>query len=316
MSNADGLIPGDLKPISEYTIAGWKSPADRERLSRFECERLEAGKILFFEKAPFAFPEEDQKYLLGVRQTGSTLHKNIAYRPAADKITGLEKGSADAENLHRILRNFSQNVVAFATEFLNAYQQKWKLDYASFRPLQEKGRPLRTSARNDLLHVDNFPTRPTNGDRIARVFININPTESRRWITGDPIDILAPQYAEKKAIEKAVREAKSPLRGVKSAVKSLARPLGVVNRSPYDQFMIDFHHYLKHNETYQKECRKDYWEFPPGSVWIVYTDSVPHAVLSGQYMLEQTFLISKDAMVTPDRMPIRVLEKMAGAALG
>jgi hypothetical protein len=42
---------------------------------------------------------------------------------------------------------------------------------------------------------------------------------------------------------------------------------------------------------------------------------VPHAVLSGQYALEQTFIIPVRALVTPEKSPIRVLEKMAGRPL-
>jgi hypothetical protein len=48
---------------------------------------------------------------------------------------------------------------------------------------------------------------------------------------------------------------------------------------------------------------------------MVYTDTVPHAVLAGQYALEQTLLVSPDAMVEPQSSPLRVLEKMAGAEL-
>jgi hypothetical protein len=48
---------------------------------------------------------------------------------------------------------------------------------------------------------------------------------------------------------------------------------------------------------------------------MVYTDMTSHAVLSGQYALEQTYIVSKDAMVTPEKAPVRVLEKMVGAAL-
>jgi hypothetical protein len=42
---------------------------------------------------------------------------------------------------------------------------------------------------------------------------------------------------------------------------------------------------------------------------------VPHAVLSGQYALEQTFIIPLTSLVTPDKAPLRVLEKLAGKPL-
>jgi hypothetical protein len=38
-------------------------------------------------------------------------------------------------------------------------------------------------------------------------------------------------------------------------------------------------------------------------------------VLSGQFALEQTFIIPLKALVTPEKSPIRILEKMAGRPL-
>ena len=61
------------------------------------------------------------------------------------------------------VRNYSQSVTAFLTGFLSPYNGQWQLDYASFRPQEEEGRDLPTKKRNDLLHVDAFPTRPTGG---------------------------------------------------------------------------------------------------------------------------------------------------------
>jgi hypothetical protein len=48
---------------------------------------------------------------------------------------------------------------------------------------------------------------------------------------------------------------------------------------------------------------------------MVYTDTVPHAVLSGQYALEQTFLVDHQAMVAPQYSPLTVLETMSHASL-
>jgi hypothetical protein len=48
---------------------------------------------------------------------------------------------------------------------------------------------------------------------------------------------------------------------------------------------------------------------------MVYTDMVPHAVLSGQYALEQTFLVEHSALVTPESSPLSVLEAMTHSAL-
>jgi hypothetical protein len=47
----------------------------------------------------------------------------------------------------------------------------------------------------------------------------------------------------------------------------------------------------------------------------VYTDGVPHSVLGGQHALEQTFIISRAALVAPEISPIGVLEKLCGRSL-
>jgi hypothetical protein len=79
--------------------------------------------------------------------------------------------------------------------------------------------------------------------------------------------------------------------------------------------MMRFHNFLKENREFQSSCAKYDYQFPAGSSWIVYTDMVPHAVLSGQYALEQTYLVSREAMVAPQHAPLTVLEELARARL-
>lgn len=278
------------------------------------CQELEKGNILYFNEIPFDFPQEEIDFLLHQKQTGSKARKNIAYKPEADKITNYEsKDPKAAHKLHVILRNFSQKTTQFLSKLLLPYAKGWKLDYASFRPFQEKGRQLRTRARNDLLHVDSFPTRPMHGARILRFFININPEESRRWVTSEPFSELAkkfggssipfPQGVEYSLKARLERKAQELLR--KSGVK-------IALRSPYDHFMLKMHHFLKENRQFQESCKKDHWEFPPNSCWAVFTDQVSHAALSGQYALEQTFLIPSKALLFPELSPVAILERLTG----
>ena len=56
-----------------------------------------------------------------------------------------------------------------------------------------------------------------------------------------------------------------------------------------------------------KECRV---EFAPGSTWVVFTDRVLHAALSGQFVLEQTFDLPIEAMREPQHAPLRILERL------
>ena len=72
--------------------------------------------------------------------------------------------------LQAIMRQYSQDVTRFLTGFLSPYEGRWQLDYASFRSIEERGRVQPFRKRNDLLHVDAFPTRPVFGDLILRCF--------------------------------------------------------------------------------------------------------------------------------------------------
>lgn len=54
-----------------------------------------------------------------------------------------------------------------------------------------------TSWRKDdsRLHVDAFPSRPNYGERIIRIFTNINPHgEARSWRVGEDFTQLASRY--------------------------------------------------------------------------------------------------------------------------
>jgi hypothetical protein len=286
--------------------------------SRVWCQQLEEGNILFFPQTPIALADDDLRFLLTLEQTSSGLHKNLAYKPQRDEVSGADMKGADAaasERLHRILREYSRRVTEFLESFLSPYQSRWQLDYGSFRPQEEQGRDLPLRRRNDLMHTDAFPTRPTHGARILRFFNNLHPTKTRDWITGDPFRALTPQFAPQHI---ALPREQSTLTRVTSTAAcgiGLGRVLPALKRSPYDEFMMRFHNFLKENTVYQADGKRETWFFPPGSSWMVYTDMVPHAVLAGQYALEQTYLIAPEAMVVPEHSPLAVLQAMTGQRL-
>jgi hypothetical protein len=296
-------------------------PSSAEQ-SRAWCRQLEEGNILFFPQTPIALSADDLRFLLTLEQTSSGLHKNLAYKPQRDEVSGADMKGADpaaSERLHRILREYSRRVTEFLESFLSPYQSRWQLDYGSFRPQEEQGRDLPLRRRNDLMHTDAFPTRPTHGARILRFFNNLHPSKTRDWITGEPFGALVPQFVSKTATQQiALPREQSTLTRVTAAAAchlGLGRVLPALKRSPYDDFMMRFHNFLKENATYQSQGKREAWSFPPGSSWMVYTDMVPHAVLAGQYALEQTYLVSSEAMVAPEHAPLNVLQAMTGQPL-
>ena len=304
------LVPVTLFAVEESRMAA----GGRGERGRWCCEQLERGNILFFPLTPFSFPEEERTFLLAQRQSGAAYHKNIAYRPEEDRLTGLAaRESGNGEKLRSVLRAYSERVTAFLTELLAPYAGRFRRDFASFRPLEERGRQLRLRARNDLLHTDAFPTRPTNGDRILRFFTNLNPTEPRVWVTSETFERLAQRYAQAGGLDpRRVATKRSPA----GWLSRLGRALGLAaDRSAYDRFMLRFHNFLKENQPFQQNCPKNRWEFPPGSSWMVYTDMVSHAVLAGRFALEQTFIVPREAMVLPGMAPVAILEKICGQPL-
>src|SRR5271156_2881462 len=128
----------------EITVNGADSKAD------VACQFLEKGGIVYFPETPFRISPDDREFLLSIKQNSADYTKNIAYRPALDKVTGLSKSSAaEVANLHRIMADFHKQVTVFLESFLSPYAAQWKADFATFRPIEEKGRKMRTRARND-----------------------------------------------------------------------------------------------------------------------------------------------------------------------
>jgi hypothetical protein len=282
------------------------------------CAQLEAGSVLYFPQSPVPLATEDLNFLLGLCQSSGRFHKNIAYKPARDRLSGAGEKIASkttTEQLRAVMRRYSASVAVYLAGFLGPYERRWVLDYASFRPIEERGRDAPLRRRNDLLHTDAFPTRPTRGRRILRFFHNIHPTRTRDWLVGEPFSGIVGEFLPGKL---------APPRSdgsFKRMGKRLANAMGLGKfvpqwkRTPYDEFMVQLHNAMKEDEQFQLLCATERIQFAPGSSWMVYTDTAPHAVLAGQFALEQTILVDPEAMVSPDSAPLAVLEKIAGASL-
>lgn len=308
------IVPVASEELSEEALRDSASTARQ----REWCLRLEMGDILFFPETPLWIAPEDLVFLRGQQQTASPLHKNIVYKPGKNVLTGVgtrNMTTATTMRLHSILRGYSQTASAFLRGFLAPYQARWEADYSSFRPLEEQGRDLPLHRRHDLLHTDAVPTRPTHGARILRLFSNIHPTRTRDWITGDPFGVIVGNFAPQRIALPRPRTLPEQMLSSFGSALGLSGAMPSLKRSPYDDFMLRFHNFLKENSSYQASCPKVCTLFPAGSSWMLYTDTVPHAVLAGQFALEQTFLVSPDAQLNPSSSPVAILERMTGTRL-
>ncbi|HKQ86902.1 MAG TPA: Kdo hydroxylase family protein [Candidatus Acidoferrales bacterium] len=308
MANLPGIVVEDYK-----SPGGWSGPGQHDQRSRAYCDLLERGQILFFREPPFELSAVDREFLLRQEWAEMRLHKNISYRPGEDLLKGVKGNAETVSQVHEIMRRYSANVIGFLKQFLAPYAGKWILDFASFRPFEEERRGLPLHKRNDLLHVDAFPSRPTRGGRILRVFTNLNPTTPRVWNTCDDFSAIARAHAENAGLRRIAEQDGF----LQRTMQNLGHAIGIrgMGRTPYDMFMLRFHDYLKENVEFQERAPKSRLDFPPLSTWLVYTDGVAHAAMSGRYALEQTLLVPADVLVSPDYAPFRVLESIAGCPL-
>ena len=311
MRNANWIAVEDYKFPGGWTNA--TNSTDKESRARALCRQLEAGKILFFPKLPYEFPSVEREFLLSREWNELRLHKNVSYRPGDDVMRGFSGDHGTETHLHDILRNYSANVVKFLRDFLRPYAGEWKLDFASFRPFEEEGRDLSLHKRNDLLHVDAFRLRPTRGGRILRVFTNLHATKPRVWYAIDDFGYVAEKYAADAGLSRFAAKNGALRRNVSRWAAGLG--LARLSRTPYDRFMLRFHDYLKENEDFQANSPKLRLEFPPLATWMVFTDGVAHAAMSGQFAMEQTLLIPPQALVAPESAPYRILERIAARPL-
>jgi len=272
------------------------------------AEQLERGEVVYYPVCPFPLPDGDDRSYLAEQDQGGPVHKNISYDPVRRRLHGhVHRSQEQTDRLLRIFADFSRSLTAWLAGQLPRYAAHWRPDRISYRPLEEATRHLRVNARNDLLHVDAFPTRPTNGQRILRLFVNTNRSEPRVWITGPPFAELLRKFGYEISYEHSLDG--SLVERLKEGVARLVKP-SRPRRSPYDRFMLRFHDHLKASERMQTGPRKE-WSFPPGSCWLAMTDTCSHAVLRGKYALEHSYFIQPESLALPGESPASLLAKAA-----
>lgn len=263
---------------------------------------LEQGRIIYMPE--YAIPlHAEEKFLLSPDIKAGQA-KNISYSGHLGKIKHTALEGMQLEVLTGLLARYSDYATALIAQLLPSYVPHLKKGRTSFRPVEIKGRRPASYKKDDTrLHVDAFPASPTQGQRILRVFCNINPENKPRiWNVGEPFPEVAAQFLSR--IPKY-----SPLRA------KLLEKLKITKsyRTVYDHYMLGIHDGMKKDLDYQAAVNKKQIDFPAGSTWIVYTDQVSHAALSGQYLLEQTFYLPPHAMATLSQTPQYILNQLLDA---
>jgi hypothetical protein len=245
----------------------------------------------------------DEARFLDVRWSDGKA-KNISLDGVS--IKGARASDDDRAALARMIARFAADAAALVAALFPRYAPHLARARTSFRPHGAAGRAVSWRKDDTRLHVDAFPSRPNHGERILRVFCNVNPHgEDRVWRVGEPFEAMAQQLLP------AVR----PMRAWEPPVLAALRVTKGL-RSEYDHLMLGLHDRAKADPGYQARCAQREIRFAPGTTWLCYSDQVMHAAMSGQFMLEQTIHLPLTAMYEPDRAPLAILERLAGRALG
>jgi hypothetical protein len=247
--------------------------------------------------------------------------KNISYHPEEGRTRGLD--SADAklvERVNRILKTVSDDIAEFLGRTAPRLTDHWTVGTCSFRPIEEKARDLQPHASNELVHIDAGAYGATNGDRILRFFINVNPVEDRVWATKGNFPELFSTHGERAQLDYANAGEKYLAKGSLDHLRTgfinlLAQGMPVakvLDSSPYDRVMRKFHNYMKDTPSFQQDAQgHEEFRFPPFSAWMVYTDMVSHACLSGRYAFVHTSLVRLENCHLPEMAPINILRQAA-----
>jgi len=263
---------------------------------------LEAGKVLYFPELRFDLAPDEQKLLRAdVRDEKS---RNISLRNDG-VLAGAAVQGEEKERLAAMIGRFRTQACALIDAIAPAYQPALRLAPTSYRPSQVESRQQSWRADDRRLHVDAFPSRPNRGERILRVFTNLNPNgEPRVWRVGESFEAIARQF---------VPRAKPYSAWQAKALKALHVTKSL--RSEYDHLMLQLHDGMKGDLDYQRDCAQVTMPFPPGATWVCYSDQTAHAVMSGQFMMEQTLHLAAEAQANPAASPLGILERQLGRRL-
>lgn len=257
--------------------------------------------MLVLPRLAFALTEAERRFLDIKWSDGRA--KNISLDGGA--IKGARGTPQDLDALRTMVARFARDASALIAALFPRYAPHLTRARTSYRPHRATGRAVSWRKDDARLHIDAFPSRPNRGERILRVFSNVNPSgEDRVWRVGEPFESMARRLLPR-------------VRAQRPGEAALLQALHVTRtrRSEYDHLMLGLHDAAKVDLSYQRTSPQEQARFAPGTTWICFSDQVMHAAQDGQFMLEQTIHLPLSALYEPQRAPLAVLERLTGRRL-
>ena len=288
-----------MTKIVALDLTSWW-PAPEPETQQSAIGALEGGGVLILPRLAFEVMPEERRFLSTAWSDERA--KNISLE--AKTLKGARGAPEDLEALARMVARFAQRAGELVTALFPRYAPYVKRARTSYRPHAAVGRALSWRKDDSRLHIDAFPSRPNQGERILRVFSNISQTEDRVWRVGEEFTAMAETFLPR------IRR-QLPLTPALLAALRVTKGM----RSEYDHLMLGLHDRAKADLAYQRDCPQQTVRFSPGTTWLCFSDQVMHAAVSGQYMLEQTIHLPVAALYNPQSSPLAILERLCGRRL-
>ncbi|MEO8738575.1 MAG: Kdo hydroxylase family protein [Casimicrobiaceae bacterium] len=261
---------------------------------------LEGGGVLVLPHLAFELLPDERRFLSPRWSDGRA--KNISFD--GKLLKGARGGGDELVALRAMVARFAASAAGLVAALFPRYASHVRNARTSFRPQPATGRAVSWRKDDSRLHIDAFPSRPNRGQRILRVFCNVNPTEDRVWRVGEEFTAMARQLLPR---------VRRPWPGAPALLSLLRVTKGA--RSDYDHLMLGLHDCAKADVGYQQSCKQQLVRFAPGTTWLCFSDQVMHAAISGQHMLEQTIHLPVTALYDRASSPLAILEHLCGRAL-
>jgi hypothetical protein len=286
--------------VTTIDIASWL-PQVSESATHLHARALEDGGVLALPRLAFVLQDDETRFL--DPRWSDPRAKNINLDRG--EIRGSSASGADLSALRDMVTRFARDASGLIAALFPRYAPHLTTARTSFRPQPASGRAVSWRKDDTRLHVDAFVSRPNHGERILRVFCNVNPAGvDRVWRIGEPFDAMAAHFLPS-------------IRRMRAGEAVLLAALHVTKgrRSEYDHLMLALHDAAKADMDYQRASPQQQVRFAPGTTWICFSDQVMHAAMGGQYMLEQTIHLPLAALYEPTRAPLAILERLTGRRL-
>lgn len=281
---------------------------------------LERGRIVYFPQCPVPLPGEAELRFLREDLQQGLGRKNVSWYPDGDRLVGLKAEPPVRERARSLLSAHARGVDLFLNQLMPDLMRGARRGTSSFRPVQERGRDLSPHASNELIHIDAGAYGATHGDRILRFFVNVNPSEDRVWASRGSFADLLRRYGTEAGIAGSRQSlvASLPERLYSGTIRAAAHvvpAIGMIDTSPFDRLMRRFHNFMKDSPSF-RDSREGLVElaFKPFSAWMVLTDTVSHACLSGQHALVDTFIVPRANCTERDADPWELLAAACAGA--